>query len=335
MRTREVGKGRPRDLDPRSFESVLHEYLLALRAAGFSESLHKQARLQLPRFFAHLRKRGVSDVRNVSEADVFDFARHLATAYRPATGAPYSFSSQTSYLMHVKRLFRYLERTRVILQSPCGDLVLPTWTKLPRCVPTQAQAQTLVTVPSPKTVIGRRDRAVLELLYGSGIRISECERLELRDLDLAKGTVFVRTGKGRKDRVVPIAGRAGIAMEDYLKASRPKLAGDPREQAVFLNSFGERLSRKVIQAMIREQVKKAQIPVPLTAHSLRHGCATHMLQRGADIRHVQRLLGHSQIETTALYTRVVPGDVAKMIEEKHPRRTYNRRRKRAACRRER
>jgi site-specific recombinase XerD len=328
VRTREVGRRRPRDLDPRSFESVLEEYLLALRAAGFSESLHKQARLQLPRFFAHLRKRGVNDIRNVSEADIFDFARHLATAHQPTTGKPYSFSSQTSYLMHVKRLFRYLERTRVVLQSPCADLVLPTWTKLPRCVPTQAQAQTLVTVPSPKTVIGRRDRAILELLYGSGIRIGECERLELRDLDLAKGTVFVRTGKGRKDRVVPIAGRAALAMEDYLKAARPKLVRDPREQAVFLNSFGQRLRRQVIQGMIREQVKKAEIPVPLTAHSLRHGCATHMLHRGADVRHIQKLLGHSQIETTALYTRVVPGDVARMIDEKHPRRTYNRQKRR-------
>lgn len=334
MRIREVGNTRPRSLDPRCFDSLLREYLLALRAAGYSESMHKQARLQLPRFFAHLQKRGVKDIRNVTEADVFDFARHLATAHQPTIGKPYSFPSQTSYLLHVKRLFRFLERTRVVLTNPALDLVLPTWTKLPRCVPTQAQAEKLVTVPSPKTVIGRRDRAVLELLYGSGIRVGECSRLELRDLDLAKGTVFVRTGKGRKDRVVPIAGRAGIAMEAYLRRSRGKLVRDPREQAVFLNTLGEPLSRKVIQEMIRDQVTKAEIPVPLTSHSLRHGCATHMLQRGADIRHVQRLLGHSQIETTALYTRVIPGDVGKMIDEKHPRqRSYNRKRKRKRRRR--
>jgi integrase/recombinase XerD len=326
VRIRAVARRRPPNLDPRSFESVLFEYLQALRASGFSESLHKQARLQLPRFFAHLKKRGVRDVTSVTEADVFDFARHLATSHQPKTGKTYSFSSQTSYLMHVKRLFRFLEQTRVILKNPSLDLVLPTWSKLPRSVPTQAQAERLVTVPSPKTVMGRRDRAVLELLYGSGIRVGECERLDLRDLDLARGTVFVRNGKGRKDRVVPIAGRAALAMESYLKHSRHKLVKDPREQAVFLNFYGERLSRKSIQEMLREQVKAAGIPIPFTAHSLRHGCATHMLQRGADVRHVQQLLGHSRIETTALYTRVIPGDVARMIDENHPRqKSYNQR----------
>jgi integrase/recombinase XerD len=94
------------------------------------------------------------------------------------------------------------------------------------------------------------------------------------------------------------------------------------------------MSRKVIKQMIRDQVERAQIPRPITAHSLRHGCATHMLQRGADIRHVQRLLGHSQIETTALYTRVLPGDVLRMVDDRHPRqRSYNRRRKRKRRRR--
>lgn len=328
MRILEVGKRRPRSLDPRRLETVLREYLLSIRAAGFSESTYKQARNQIPRFFDHLKRRGVRDIRSVRDADIFDFARHLATVHRPSTGKPYSFSSQTSYLMHVKRLFRYLEKTNVVLQNPCVDLVLPTWTKLPRVVPTEEQARRLVSVPSQTSPQGRRDRALLELLYGSGIRVRECESLELRDLDLAKGTVFIRNGKGRKDRMVPIAGRAAIAMEEYLAEARRTLVKDPREQAVFLGVSGRRMSRKTIQAMLREQVKLAGITAPLTAHSLRHGCATHMLQRGADVRHVQRLLGHSQIQTTALYTRVIPGDVAKMIDEKHPRRTYNHRRKR-------
>jgi site-specific recombinase XerD len=168
---------------------------------------------------------------------------------------------------------RNVPLTKADRASPCVDLVLPTWSKLPRAVPTQAQAERLVTVPAPNTAMGRRDRAVLELLYGSGIRVGECERLELRDLDLARGTVFVRTGKGRKDRVVPIAGRAALAMEGYLKHSRPTLVKDPREQAVFLNAYGARLSRKTIQAMLRAQVKSAGIQLPLTSHSLRHAHA--------------------------------------------------------------
>jgi integrase/recombinase XerD len=313
--------------DPRSFDSVHEGFLGALRATGYSAGMIKAARNTIPRFFAFLRARRVRDLRAVTEEDTFAYARHLAKI-KSTKGTPYSHASQTAYLDQVRRLFAYLVKTRLILTNPTRDLVLPTWQKLPRVVPTEAQARKLVTVSNPTTVLGKRDRAVLELLYGSGIRPSEAERLDISDLDLSQGLLYVRNGKGRKDRVVPIAGRAALAVQKYLEEARPDLVEDPREQAVFLTRQGQRFTLKMTQALVRRQVQEAGLALPLTPYSLRHGYATHLLQRGADVRHVQKLLGHSQVQTTAIYTRVVPLDLRKTLERAHPRERLWARRKR-------
>jgi integrase/recombinase XerD len=194
-----------------------------------------------------------------------------------------------------------------------------TLTKLPRARLNQEQAKRLVAHPSPFTARGKRSRAVLELLYGTGIRVSECERLDLRDLDLASGELFIRDGKGRKDRVVPVVGRAAHAMDVYVREVRPDLMRDPREAALFLTRTGGRLRVKSIQYLVRMRARAAEIPHPITPHTLRHGCATHLLQGGADVRHVQKLLGHQSLDTTAIYTKVTVGDLAKAVEKAHPR----------------
>ena len=249
--------------DPRVFAAVHQGFLDALRVTGYSAAMIKQARNYLPRFFAFLRTKRVRDLRAVSDEHVFAFARHLATV-KSTKGTPYSHASQTSYLDQVRRLFAYMQKAGLILVNPTRDLVLPTWQKLPRVVPTEAQARKLVTVPDPSTVLGMRDRAVLELLYGSGIRPSELERLDLTEINLSQGVLFVRNGKGRKDRVVPIAARAALAVEKYLKEARPELVKDSRERAVFLAHTGQRLTIKSIQALVRHRLAgRGHAPVVL------------------------------------------------------------------------
>jgi len=179
--------------------------------------------------------------------------------------------------------------------------------------------------PSPFTLRGKRNRAILELLYGTGIRVSECERLDVRDLDLAQGHVFIRDGKGRKDRVVPVVGRALEALDRYLREARPELLRDPREAALFLTRRGTRVSVKNIQYLVRMNARAAGL-TGVTPHGLRHGCATHLLQGGADVRHVQHLLGHKSLDTTAIYTHVAPQDLAQAIAKAHPRERAWRRR---------
>jgi integrase/recombinase XerD len=319
-------------IDPRSFETALLALLDELRVRWYSKALHKQVRNVLLRFFSHLRARRVRDLRAVSEAHVISYARVIAET-QTAKGTRYTAATQRTYLTTVQRLFRFLERRSVILQDPTLNLVLPSWKRLPRAVLNQAHARRLVASPDATTPRGKRDRALLELLYGTAIRVGECERLDLKDLDLLRGHLTIRSGKGRKDRVVPVVGRAAAAIDVYLSEGRPELVKDPREGALFITNRGTRLNVKRIQDLVRTNAKAAGIDVRVTPHTLRHGCATHLLQGGADVRHVQKLLGHSSVQTTATYTHVDTKDLARVMAKAHPReRTYNQRRKRTSWR---
>jgi len=323
--TRVAGRRRTR-IDPRSFEQALEALLDELRVRWYSKQLHKQVRTVLLRFFSHLRARRVRDLRAVTEAHVIGYARALAET-KTKKGTRYTVSTQRSYLMTVQRLFRFLERQGVILQDPTLNLVLPNWKKLPRAVLNQAHARRLVASPDSYTPRGKRDRALLELLYGTAIRVGECERLDLKDLDLARAQLMIRSGKGRKDRIVPVVGRAAAALDVYLREARAELVKNPRETALFITSRGTRLNTKRIQDLVRTNAKAAGIDLRVTPHTLRHGCATHLLQGGADIRHVQKLLGHSNVQTTALYTHVDTKDLARVVAKAHPRERSWRRRK--------
>ncbi len=323
MRTRAGGRG----LDPRSFERLHQAFLDDIRARWYSKQLHKQASNVLARFLTHLREKKVSDIRAVNEAHVVAWARQLAQQKTPK-GEPYSLATQRTYLALVQRFFRFLFRAGAILEDPTLDLALPSWKRLPRAVLNEGQARRLVAAPSSWTPLGKRDRAILETLYGCALRVSECERLDLPDLDPAKGEILVRDGKGRKDRVVPAVGRAAAALELYVTEARPELVRDPRERALFLTRHGRRLGIQVIQNLVRNHARAAGLDIRVSPHTLRHGCATHLLQGGADIRHVQQLLGHASLETTAIYTKVTPTDLARVMAKAHPReKTWKRRQK--------
>jgi len=152
------------------------------------------------------------------------------------------------------------------------------------------------------------------------------------DVNLLHGTLWVLNGKGRKDRIVPITGVAAVAIDTYLRVARPCFLRDARQGGLFLTSSGKRLSTVAIDQLIRKHAKAAAIPHVVSAHTLRHACATHLLQGGADVRHVQELLGHRSIHTTARYTRVVLKDLRRVLEKAHPReRTWRRRRRRRAA----
>ncbi|MBI1914448.1 MAG: tyrosine-type recombinase/integrase, partial [Planctomycetes bacterium] len=202
-------------------------------------------------------------------------------------------------------------------RNPAAHLPLHKLDVLPRDVLSEREAEAVMNAPEARGPGGRRDRAILETLYGTAIRRSECARLDLEDLDLKEGTLLVRDGKGKKDRLVPVAGRAAIALDVYLREVRPHLVRDPKERALFLGRLGTRLSKVTIGLLVREHGRAAG--VKLSPHGLRHACATHLVRRGADVRHVQRLLGHSTIETTARYTRVAIKDLREVFERSHPR----------------
>jgi site-specific recombinase XerD len=287
---------------------VIADHVEALRVRGYSKAAQDHARRVLPRLVSHLREEGIADARQASEEQLVRFAgtlRHLAPG------------SCMAYLGAVKRFYGFLEQE--LLMNPASELPLPRVTTLPRRVPTPADVVRLVEAPSD-TPLGRRDRAILELLYGTGIRRGECLRLDVADVALS--VLVVRDGKGRRDRRVPLLGRAASALRVYLDARR-ELASGP-EESLFLTRDGHRLSKSALDLIVRRHARAAGVTA--SPHALRHACATHLLRGGADVRHVQELLGHASLQTTARYTRVDVEDLREVVSRCHPRaRTRGRR----------
>lgn len=298
--------------------SLLEAHVHDLRVGRRSQALEDHARLVLPRFFEHMRDLGVSDVRAVTEAHVVSYGRSLLR-YTTRYGTLLSVSSRSSFLAAVKRFFAFLAKRGLILQDPAREIRCPRERTLPRRVLSEAQARRLMAAPFSASTIGIRDRAILEVLYGTGIRLGECQRLELGDYDAGQKVLCIRSGKGKKDRYVPVPARAAVALDLSLRESRPDLLRLGGETALFLSRFGARGGKDMISLMVRKHARAAGIEGPVSAHVLRHSCATHLLKGGADVRHVQKLLGHSTLDVTARYTKVAISDLKDVVRRSHPR----------------
>jgi integrase/recombinase XerD len=253
----------------------------------------------------------------VREDDVVAYVHHLR-----ATGkAP---SSVARALVSVRSLHRFLATEGLSDADPAADVEVP---KVPQGLPkalTEAEVEALIATAAGDEPAARRDRAMLEVLYGSGLRISELVGLSLADLDLGADLLRVH-GKGGKERVVPVGRMAHRALEDWLDpAGRGALeperwARRADAEALFLNQRGGRLSRQGAWTIVRSHGERAGLGDRLTPHVLRHSCATHMLDHGADIRTVQELLGHASISTTQIYTLVSTERLWQVYEAAHPR----------------
>ncbi len=309
-KVRALGRG------PLAFEGHLTAFVAQLRDHHYSKTLQYHAQRILPRLFAHLREEGVKDVRAASEEQLMSFVRQLAKM-KTSRGKPPAPQSMNSYVAIVRRFFTYLERSNAILRNPSRELPLHRIDPLPRQVLSERNAQALMEAPPTSTLVGLRDRAILETIYGTAIRLSECGRLDLDDLDLAGESLLVRNGKGGRDRVVPVPVRAALALDVYLKDVRPAFTRDPKDPALFLQRYGTRLSTVMMGLLV--SAYGCTIGVRIAPHGLRHACATHLLRHGADIRHVQQLLGHRDIQTTARYTGVSIEDLRQVLERSHPR----------------
>jgi integrase/recombinase XerD len=307
-----------------SFAALLGVYLEDLRRRRLSSALRGHAERVLSRLFVFLHSKRVHDVRSIDEAHLARFTRELATIPR-RQGRVLSPSTRSTYLATLKGFFAFLDRRGILLRDPALDLDLPKVTRLPRSVLSERDARRLVNAPFPGSALGLRDRAILELLYGTGIRVGECERLDNTDLDLAAGTLLIRDGKGKKDRVVPVMAVASAALDLYSRESRPELVRRSSPLALFLARGGRRLTVQAIEKLVRSHAEAAGIRERVIPHALRHACATHLLRGGADIRHVQALLGHKNLNTTARYTKVAVTDLRAVIERAHPRERSGRR----------
>ncbi len=219
-----------------------------------------------------------------------------------------------------KSFFKFLTDEHKVQQNPTENIAsLKVGRSLPKPI-SVAQARRLLEAPSKEsTPEAKRDKAMLELLYASGMRVSELVALNLGDVDTSGG--FVRCfGKGHKERMIPIYPRASQCIEEYIKEARPHIVQNRSEEnAMFLNVRGERLTRQGLWQILKGYAKEAKIEMEVTPHTLRHSFATHMLNGGADLRMVQELLGHANISTTQVYTHLTSDHVRKTYEKSHPR----------------
>lgn len=272
----------------------------------------------LRRYIDFLHQRGVTDPDRVRESEVTDFLAAIRTGDDGA--APLSASSAARTVVAVRGLHRFLVLEGRTAIDPAGQVQPPAAPKrLPKAISLDAVERVLSAAGPLDTPAGLRDRALLELLYGCGARISEAVGCAVDDLDLSAGLVRLH-GKGAKQRVVPLGSYAVAALEAYLVRGRAPLAAKGKGTAeVFLNARGGPLSRQSAWAVLAGAADRAGLSGRVSPHTLRHSFATHLLEGGADVRVVQELLGHASVTTTQLYTRVTVDTLREVYTATHPR----------------
>jgi len=303
-----------------TLEALRTEFLESLRVRGQSPATLQSRSESLSTFFLWLTREGIEDVREVTREHIR--AYQLSLVNRPPG------STLTTYTVHVKlsglrRFFEHLETTDAVLFNPCVGIVLPKLEdRLPSGVLSQAEARRVLDAPDTQTKKGIRDKALLELFYSTGIRGEEMAALTVHDVDCKNGFVRVTKGKFAKDRVVPMGQKAADYVAEYLRKVRlPWSQHQKDERALWLCSIWPHgpMKKQAIAVQVRDYKKLAGVNRPGRTHLWRHSCATHLVQGGANLAYVQRLLGHRSLETTAIYTRVSAAEVAATVRRKHPR----------------
>ena len=298
---------------PTEWEQHRQNFLEAMKVRRYSPATLKHRRDSLTVFFRWLAEAGVPDLRAVTRQNIKDYLAALLKQYRIASGQ--------AHLISVRRFFEHLENTDTVLVSPCGGVLLPHRdTSLPRAALTPKEARRILNMPDTQTKRGLRNRAILEVFYSTGIRLEEMSRLSVHDVDYRNGFVRVK-GKGNKERIVPIGRRACDYVSEYLRKVRAEWSKANREErALWLSHFAPHppLKWQMIGKMVTNYGKAAGLDKAASPHIWRHTCATHMVSNGSNIAYVQRLLGHSSLRTTQVYTHATINEIKAAHTRAHP-----------------
>ena len=270
------------------------------------------ARKQLKYFKHWLQQRATTNLRDIQQQDMNDYWHYLMQS---STVHDY----KQAQIGMVKRLLQTQKAHGQLLIDPSEHIQIQSRVKgLPRMPLTQTQIQHLLSMPNLKTVDGLRDKAAMELLYSTAMRVGEIAKIQLQHIDFELGTVLIPEGKGGTTRVVPLGSRAKYWIQRYLTEARPAWLSTDTQSAVFISQHRTPMQTHTCQRFVAKYGKQAGIKQHVRPHLIRHSCATHLLQQGANLRIIQVLLGHVQIDTTHTYTRLVPVEVKAMHDEFHP-----------------
>jgi integrase/recombinase XerC len=277
----------------------------------YSTYTFEQYRHDIEEFYVFMKEQGLHSLKEVEYSD----ARLFLTVLHERKLMRASISKKISSL---RSFYRFLNREEQLDTNPFSFVNLPKKEKrLPRFF-YEEEIQVLLEACNGESLLDLRNKAIFELLYGTGIRVSECANLQLKDMDLAVSTILVK-GKGNKERYVPFGSFAQDALTAYIYQSRPSLIKDQSHSTVFVNHRGGALTARGIRLILNKIIEKASLKGKITPHKLRHTFATHLLNNGADLRSVQELLGHADLSATQVYTHVTKDQLRKTYMAHHPR----------------
>lgn len=296
--------------------------------AGYLKSLNRVAKTvkahvsRIKRFLAFAETRGVRELTGITQPLILEYQSCLAGQINNR-GTPNSAMVQNQHLTVLVGFFGYLKQSGHLAHNPAGEI---TYAKVPQRLPkavlTHQEMRRLLRQPDVNTVLGFRDRTMLELLYSAGLRRQELLNLDIRDVDLEGGLALVRQGKGGKDRVVPVGRVACKCLESYLGGVRQEIVRrcpDPTTQALFPSVKTGRLHRNALADLVARYARQAGIEKGVSPHTFRHTCATQLVKNRAGIRHVQEMLGHARLSSTQEYIRLTITDLKEAHSKYHPR----------------
>jgi integrase/recombinase XerD len=289
----------------------------SMRARNFSEHTVRNHQKSLAVFLIWCEARALTSPSSVTRPMLERFQRYLYFL-RNAQGRALTFGSQKQRLIAVKAFFKWLVRSRAIFSNPASELDLPRPEKRLPVVLTAEEMERVLAQPDVREPLGVRDRAIMETLYSTGIRRMEVAGLGLYDLDRDRRALFVRQGKGKKDRVVPIGERAVFWIERYERDVRPLFVVGDDEKKLFLSVTGGEMEPGAVSKRVRDYVTAAELGKSGACHLFRHTMATLMLEGGADVRYVQEMLGHASVESTQIYTHVSIKKLQEVHAATHP-----------------
>jgi len=305
---------------PPELKRWIEAYLDHLAIRNYSQYTVRQGRYYLQLFVAWLDERGVSRLDQLTRQVLESYQRYLFH-YRQDNGKRLTVTAQRARLLPLRSWFRWLQKQEHLPNNPSLDLELPKEERrLPRGVLTAAEVEQILVCPNVESPLGLRDRAILETLYTTAMRRMELANLKVHDVDTERRVVSIWCGKGKKDRVVPIGQRALAWLRSYLENARPVLLVDSRETTLFVTRNGLPFAANALSDVVRKHVKASGVSKSGSCHLLRHTAATLMLENGANVRHIQQLLGHEDLNTTQIYTHVSITELRKIHDQTHPAR---------------
>lgn len=292
-------------------EAVVQKFINFLeRDKRLSSNTLQSYKRDIEQYLAYLLEINLQNISNTNKTTIITYLLHLQKKGRAT-------STISRNLASIRSFYQYLTKNKLIDQDPTSELESPkVQKKLPQILSTQ-EVELLLDQPKCIDLKGFRDKAMLELLYATGIRVSELISLNLNDINMEVG--FIKCNKGTRERMVPIGSIAITALKEYMIKARPLLIQVADEKALFVNINGGRLTRQGFWKIIKQYKNLAQISKDITPHTLRHSFAAHLLENGADLRSIQEMLGHSDISSTQIYAQIAKNKIKEVYKKTHPR----------------